>query len=79
MRSEVRHSRSFGQRSPGPVAYGARAIHRHVLKPTEGGATRVFSEESMAGPLLVLFYNAPGWGPLGEWCQVKRARRREER
>jgi uncharacterized protein YbjT (DUF2867 family)/uncharacterized protein YndB with AHSA1/START domain len=40
------------------VAYGAKAVHRHVLQPTEGGATRVFSEESMAGPLLVLFYNS---------------------
>jgi hypothetical protein len=24
------------------VAYGAKAVHRHVLKPAEGGATRVF-------------------------------------
>jgi uncharacterized protein YndB with AHSA1/START domain len=39
------------------VAYGAKAVHRHILEPTDGGATRVFSEESMAGPLLVLLYN----------------------
>lgn len=41
------------------VSSGAKAVHRHVLKPTDGGgATRLFTEESIAGPLLVLFYSS---------------------
>lgn len=41
------------------VAYGAKVVHRHVLEPTgDGAATRVFCEESMAGPLIVLFFNS---------------------
>ena len=39
------------------VSSGAKAVHRHVLEPAGDGATRVFSEESMAGPLLVLFFD----------------------
>jgi len=40
------------------VAYGAKVVHRHVLGPTgDGGATRLLCEESMAGPLLILFFN----------------------
>ena len=40
------------------VASGAKAVHRHVLEPTgDGGATRLLCEESMAGPLLILFFN----------------------
>ena len=39
------------------VSSGAKAVHRHVLETTDDGATRVFSEESMAGPLLVLFFD----------------------
>ena len=40
------------------VSSGAKAVHRHVLEATDdGGATRVFCEESMAGPLLVLFFD----------------------
>ena len=38
------------------TAAGARAIHRHVLEPADGGGTRLSSEESMAGPLLMLFF-----------------------
>jgi len=53
------------------VAYGAKAVHRHVLEPTEGGATRVFSEESMAGPLLVLFYTSAKLGAeMEEWLSA---------
>jgi uncharacterized protein YndB with AHSA1/START domain len=53
------------------VAYGAKAVHRHVLKPAEGGATRVFSEESMGGPLLVLFYNSAKLGTdMEEWLSA---------
>jgi uncharacterized protein YndB with AHSA1/START domain len=41
------------------VAYGAKVVHRHVLEPTgDGAATRLFCEESMAGPLIVLFFNS---------------------
>lgn len=39
------------------VSSGAKAVHRHVLEATDEGATRVFSEESMSGPLLVLFFD----------------------
>lgn len=40
------------------VSSGAKAVHRHVLASTEDGATIVFFEESMAGPLLVLFFDS---------------------
>ena len=39
------------------VSSGAKAVHRHLLEPAGPGVTRVFSEESMAGPLLVLFFD----------------------
>ena len=39
------------------VSSGAKAVHRHVPESTGDGATRVFSEQSMAGPLLVLFFD----------------------
>ena len=53
------------------MAYGAKAVHRHDLKPAEGGATRVFSEESMGGPLLVLFYNSAKLGTdMEEWLSA---------
>jgi hypothetical protein len=40
------------------VFSGAKAVDRHVLEATDDGATRIRCEESMAGPLLVLFYNS---------------------
>jgi uncharacterized protein YndB with AHSA1/START domain len=40
------------------VSSGFKAVHRHLLEATGDGATRVRSEESMAGPLLVLFYGS---------------------
>lgn len=40
------------------VSYGARAIHRHVLRATPSGGTRLESAESMAGPLLTLMFNS---------------------
>ena len=40
------------------VSSGFKAAHRHLLEATGDGATRVRSEESMAGPLLVLFYGS---------------------
>ncbi|MFI7040722.1 SRPBCC domain-containing protein [Microbispora rosea] len=36
-----------------------RAVDRHVLEPLEGGRTRITVEESLAGPLLPLFYREP--------------------
>ncbi|MGW5262229.1 SRPBCC family protein [Microbispora sp. NPDC004025] len=36
-----------------------RAVDRHVLEPLEGGGTRITVEESLAGPLLPLFYREP--------------------
>jgi uncharacterized protein YndB with AHSA1/START domain len=40
------------------VSSGFKVVHRHLLNVTNDGATRVRCEESMAGPLLVLFYNS---------------------
>jgi uncharacterized protein YndB with AHSA1/START domain len=40
------------------VSSGFKAVHRHLLEATGDGATRVRSEESMAGPLLVLLYSS---------------------
>jgi hypothetical protein len=40
------------------VSSGARAVHRNELHPLENHATRLDSEESMAGPLLTLFYSS---------------------
>ncbi len=37
---------------------GAKAVDRHVLEVVDDNATRVRCEESMAGPLLVLFFNS---------------------
>ena len=37
---------------------GARAVHRNVLSPLNDHQTQLQSEESMAGPLLTLFYNS---------------------
>jgi uncharacterized protein YndB with AHSA1/START domain len=50
------------------VSSGAKAVHRHVLESTGDGATRVFSEESMAGLLLVLFFDSAKLGAdMEEW------------
>ena len=38
------------------VSFGARAVHRHLLHRIDDGTTRLTSQESMAGPLLSLFY-----------------------
>jgi hypothetical protein len=40
------------------VSSGAKAVHRNLVESTADGATRVISEESMAGPLLTLFYSS---------------------
>jgi uncharacterized protein YndB with AHSA1/START domain len=40
------------------VSSGFKAVHRHLLEATGPGSTRVRSEESMAGPLLVLLYSS---------------------
>jgi uncharacterized protein YndB with AHSA1/START domain len=40
------------------VSSGAKAVHRHLLEAAGDTTTRVRSEESMAGPLLVLLYSS---------------------
>lgn len=40
------------------VSSGANAVDRHTVEPTQEGFTRVYTEESMAGPLLVLFFSS---------------------
>ncbi len=40
----------------GSVFGGAKAVHRYVLEPVSGRATRVTVEESMAGPVLALAF-----------------------
>ena len=40
------------------TALGSKAVHRHLLAPTNDDRTRLISEESMAGPLLVLFFSS---------------------
>jgi len=40
------------------VSFGARAVHRHILRATSGNGTRLESAESMAGPLLTMMYNS---------------------
>jgi hypothetical protein len=40
------------------VSSGARAVHRHVLTARGEGHTHLVSEESMAGPLLPLFFGS---------------------
>jgi hypothetical protein len=39
------------------TALWTKAIDRHVLAPTEDGATRHYMEESLAGVLVPLFFN----------------------
>lgn len=39
------------------ISSGAKAVDRHTLAAAEGG-TRVFTEESMAGPFVILFVNS---------------------
>jgi len=39
------------------IASGAKAVDRHTLQAVDGG-TRVFTEESMAGPFVILFFNS---------------------
>lgn len=38
------------------VSFGMKAVHRHVLEPTPDGGTRLYCEESMAGPLVSLLF-----------------------
>jgi uncharacterized protein YndB with AHSA1/START domain len=37
---------------------GFTVVHRHLLSATSDGGTQIRCEESMAGPLLILFYNS---------------------
>lgn len=53
------------------VSSGAKAVHRHVLHPPPGQATRLDSEESMAGPLLTMFYDSTKLAKaLTEWLKA---------
>lgn len=56
------------------VSLGARAVHRNVLEPLGPESTHVMSEESMSGPLLVLFLNqAKLEALLAAWLTALRA------
>jgi uncharacterized protein YndB with AHSA1/START domain len=47
---------------------GFTVVHRHLLSATSDGGTLIRCEESMAGPLLVLFYNsAKLHAAIGKW------------
>jgi hypothetical protein len=39
------------------ISSGAKAVDRHTLQATDG-STRVFTEESIAGPFVILFFNS---------------------
>ena len=39
------------------ISSGAKAVDRHTFEVANGG-TRVFTEESMAGPFVILFFNS---------------------
>jgi hypothetical protein len=39
-------------------SFGAKVVHRHLLEPVDAGTTRLTCEESMAGPLLGLFFSS---------------------
>jgi uncharacterized protein YndB with AHSA1/START domain len=39
------------------ISSGAKAVDRHTLQSADG-STRVFTEESMAGPFVILFFNS---------------------
>ena len=39
------------------ISAGAKGLDRHTLQATDGG-TRVFTEESIAGPFAILFINS---------------------
>ena len=41
-------------------AFGAKVMHRYVLAAWPDGGTRVMVEESMAGPLLAVFFYTSG-------------------
>ncbi len=41
-------------------AFGAKVVHRYTLEAAPGGGTRVMVEESMASPLLPLFFYTSG-------------------
>lgn len=56
---------------------GAKVVHRHVLTPTDDGRTRLATEESMTGTLLVLvFSRAKLQTALEKWIGAIRGGRR---
>ena len=53
------------------TALGAKVVHRHVLRPAPDGSTEFFTEESMAGPFLVLVFNrAKLHDALARWASA---------
>ena len=40
------------------TALGSKVVHRHLLTPITTSQTLLVTEESMAGPLLVLLYSS---------------------
>jgi uncharacterized protein YndB with AHSA1/START domain len=59
MKSRFAIVEAFREISWTGISSGAKAVHRQVLKPTDGDcATRLFCEESISGPLLMLFFSS---------------------
>ena len=57
------------------AAFGSKVVHRHVLTTINESTTRVYSEESMAGPLLVLLYSSTKLsGALQKWLTAIKTR-----
>ena len=53
------------------ASMGFKVVHRHLLADVPGGGTRVWCEESMAGPLLTLLYSeAKLRAALGTWLSA---------
>jgi hypothetical protein len=56
------------------VSSGARAVHRNVLNALNDHETQLQSEESMAGPLLTLFYSSDKLSAaLEDWLMAVKA------
>lgn len=56
------------------VSFGARAVHRHIIRETPGGGTQLESAESMAGPLLTLMFSSSKLnGGMTRWLTAIKA------
>ncbi len=57
------------------AAFGSKVVHRHVLTAIDENTTRLYSEESMAGPLLILLYSSTKLsGALQKWLSAIKTR-----